>query len=45
MTTEPQAEMSQEEKLRVELETAVKNEEYETAAKLRDQIKKLKGES
>lgn len=45
VTAQPQAEMSKEEKLRAELETAVKNEEYETAAKLRDQIKKLKGES
>jgi hypothetical protein len=36
-------EMSQLEELEIELQTAIETENYEKAAKIRDQIKKLKG--
>ncbi len=39
----PKKEMSQLEKLEVELKTAIETENYEKAAKIRDQIQKLKG--
>lgn len=42
--TAPKKETSKEDQLRAELETAIKNENYEEAVKLRDQIKKLKEE-
>jgi len=40
---EPDAELSQLEILENELQTAIETENYEKAAKIRDQIKKLKG--
>ena len=42
-TQEAEKELSQMEKLQRELQTAIDTENYEKAAKLRDQIKKLKG--
>lgn len=41
--TEPPAEMSKLEKLQSELQTAIDTENYEKAARLRDEIQKLKG--
>lgn len=42
-TMEPHKELSQLDKLKDELKTAIETENYEKAAKLRDQIQKLKG--
>ena len=41
--TEPPAEMTKLEKLQSELQTAIDTENYEKAARLRDEIQKLKG--
>ena len=45
ITPEPQKEPSEEEMLRVALEAAIRDENYEEAARLRDRIKELKGEN
>ena len=45
ITPEPQKEPSEEEMLRTALEAAIRDENYEEAARLRDRIKALKGEN
>lgn len=45
ITPEPNKEPTEEEMLRAALETAIRNENYEEAARLRDRIKELKGEN